>query len=118
RDRPPLVALLDRVILELQRLPRRVHLRVAVHAELRHEPAQHAEEPRVIEVAELHEMIEAVDSAWRPIAMREDREVSLARLDGHLERVRRRSGDRVFIGLDESTRRSAATAARIPVGST
>jgi hypothetical protein len=55
--------------------------RIAVDAELHHEALDHAEEARIVEVAVLDEIVEAVGAVRRPVAMHLDHEAALAGIE-------------------------------------
>src|SRR4030095_3034481 len=83
------VLLLDGIARNPGRLPHFVQRRVAINPELDHETGNDAEKPNVIEVTILDEVVEAVCSVWRPIAMHFDNKRSGARIEVDLVRRRR-----------------------------
>jgi hypothetical protein len=63
------VAVADRIVRDRRITPRILNGRLAVHAELRQLTADHAEEPDVVEIPVLHEVVEPVGAHRRPVAM-------------------------------------------------
>src|SRR5207248_334769 len=82
------VVLAHRVVRDACVTPRRRHVWIAVNPELRHESRDHPEEPAVIVVTALHQVVEAVGAERRPVAMNLDHEVPRAGLETGAERVR------------------------------
>jgi len=81
------VVLAHRVVRDAGVAPHRRHVRIAVNPELRHESRDHPEEPAVIVVAALHQVVEPVGAERRPVAMDFDHEGTRARLEAGTERV-------------------------------
>ena len=112
RDEAALVRLRDRVVGDVRLLPLRAHRRIAAEPELDHEAVDGAEEPRVVEEAELDEVVEAVGAVRRPVAVHLDDEGALRRGELRLEDVGRlllaRSPDRAARGAATEARAAGA----------
>src|SRR5207237_3304541 len=79
-------------------LPLCVRGGIAMDAELRHEAADHPEKADVVVVATRDELIEPIDTVWRPGAIGLEHERSLVRLEADAKRIRRLLRDDGFLG--------------------
>src|SRR5580704_17680576 len=77
-DESRLVALGDRIVLDVGFPPLRRHLRIAVNSKLHHESLDDAEETIVVVKAVLDEVVEAVGADRCPVAMNLDHKRALA----------------------------------------
>src|SRR5256885_4714357 len=82
------VMLAHRIVRDARVAPHGRHVRIAVNPELRHESRDHPEEPAVIVITALHQVVEPVGAERRPIAMHLDHEVAGTGLEARAEGVR------------------------------
>src|SRR5215471_15656289 len=90
RERPSHVAVLHGIVGEPFVLPNLRNHGIARNAELRESAGNHAEEPRIIVEAHLHEMVEAIGAAWRERPSNVEQDDALCGFNAHAVRTRRR----------------------------
>ena len=83
-----LVALLDRIVLNVGRLPDGGDLRIGRNSKLSHEAFHHAEEAGVGKEAILDQVIESVSRDGGPIAMYLDQDIALGGDELHAKQFR------------------------------